>query len=88
MSSTSTSRTTTRSSVEEIDPTQVNLVITLCAEEVCPAFLGKATRLHWPVADPASKDPTLTRHQLIERFRRARDEIRARLDNWRAEREG
>src|SRR5688572_8431438 len=27
-------------SVETIDPASVDLVITLCAEEVCPVFLG------------------------------------------------
>jgi len=25
----------------------VDAVITLCAEEVCPVFLGKAHRIHW-----------------------------------------
>jgi arsenate reductase len=28
--------------VDTIDPTTVGLVVTLCAEEVCPAFLGAA----------------------------------------------
>ena len=41
-------------SVDEIDPTTVDLVITLCAEEVCPAVLGAARRLHWPIADPTN----------------------------------
>lgn len=67
-------------SVETIDPESVETVITLCAEEVCPVFLGRATRLHWPLKDPASDDPTLTRDDLLARFRAARDEIRARLD--------
>ncbi|MFO0647367.1 MAG: arsenate reductase ArsC [Polyangiales bacterium] len=67
-------------SVETIDPASVETVITLCAEEVCPVFLGRATRLHWPLQDPASDDPTLTRDDLLARFRAARDEIRARLD--------
>lgn len=67
-------------SVETIDPASVETVITLCAEEVCPVFLGRATRLHWPLQDPASDDPTLTRDDMLARFRAARDEIRARLD--------
>ena len=25
------------------------LMPTLCAEEVCPLFLGKAERIHWPI---------------------------------------
>jgi protein-tyrosine-phosphatase len=36
-------------SVHEIDPSVVGTVITLCAEQVCPAFLGNAERLHWPI---------------------------------------
>ena len=35
-----------------IDPSTVDAVITLCAEEVCPVFLGKAARLHWGLPDP------------------------------------
>ncbi|HSD89829.1 MAG TPA: arsenate reductase ArsC [Kofleriaceae bacterium] len=66
-------------SVETIDPASVDMVITLCAEEVCPVFLGNVPRLHWPIEDPASSDPSFTRDQMLARFRRARDEIRARL---------
>ena len=66
-------------SVDTIDPTSVDTVITLCAEEVCPVFLGKATRLHWPFQDPASNDPALTREQMLQRFRDARDLIEAKL---------
>jgi arsenate reductase len=76
----------TSKSVQDIDPTTVDLVITLCAEEVCPAFLGKAERLHWPIPDPASDDPSLTPDQLRERFRAGRDEIRRRLEALKAER--
>jgi arsenate reductase (thioredoxin) len=43
-------------SVSGVDPVSVDMVITLCAEEVCPAFLGQARRLHWPIPDPASDD--------------------------------
>lgn len=74
--------------VSDIDPATVDLVITLCAEEVCPAFLGRAERLHWPIPDPASDDPALTPEDLRARFRAARDEIARRLEalgrerNW------
>jgi arsenate reductase len=67
-------------SVQTIDPATVGTVITLCAEEVCPVFLGKARRLHWPIADPASKDSSLSREEMLARFRSARDEIRRRLE--------
>lgn len=66
--------------VSDIDPASVDLVITLCAEEVCPAFLGRAERLHWPIPDPASDDPGLTPEDLRARFRAARDEIARRLE--------
>lgn len=67
-------------SVETIDPATVGTVITLCAEEVCPAFLGKARRLHWPIQDPATKDATLPREEMLTRFRTARDQIQGRLE--------
>ena len=70
----------TSKSVADIDPATVDLVITLCAEEVCPAFLGRAERLHWPIPDPASDDPELTPEDLRVRFRAARDEIARRLE--------
>ncbi len=66
-------------SVDEIEPTSVDLVITLCAEEVCPVLLAPANRLHWPIADPASDDPSIPRGRMLERFRAARDEIASRL---------
>ena len=67
-------------SVQTIDPATVGTVITLCAEEVCPVFLGKARRRHWPIPDPASKDPSLSRDEMLTRFRTARDHIQGRLE--------
>jgi arsenate reductase len=66
-------------SVQDIDPACVDLVVTLCAEEVCPLFLGQAERLHWPIPDPAGDDPSLTPEQMRDRFRTGRDELRRRL---------
>ncbi len=66
-------------SVQTIDPATVGIVITLCAEEVCPVFLGSARRLHWPIPDPASKDPAISREEMLARFRTARDTIRGML---------
>lgn len=73
-------------SVESIDPATVDTVITLCAEEVCPVFLGKARRLHWPIPDPASEDPTHSRDALLARFRAAREELGARVKRLAGER--
>lgn len=73
--------TTHRSkSVQTIEPATVDTVITLCAEEVCPVFLGNARRLHWPIPDPASNDPSLSRDDMLERFRTARDTLREMLE--------
>lgn len=66
-------------SVQTIDPEGVDTVVTLCAEEVCPAFLQNARRLHCPIPDPASQDPSVPREQMLERFRAARDATRALL---------
>jgi len=67
-------------SVGDIDPAGVDLVVTLCAEEVCPVLPGRVRRLHWPIADPASNDPSLTPDDLRGRFRAARDEIKGQIE--------
>lgn len=66
-------------SVDAIDPDSVDLVITLCAEEVCPVFLSRARRLHWPLTDPDRKDPSRSDEERLTHFRVARDEIASRL---------
>ena len=65
-------------SVDAIDPAEVDTVVTLCAEEVCPTWLGEARRLHWPVDDPAG-DSEAPEAERLERFRAARDAIAQRL---------
>jgi len=67
-------------SVDEIDAASLDLVITLCAEEVCPVLPGKVKRLHWPIQDPVSRDPGLSDKELAARFTVARDQIKARLE--------
>lgn len=64
-------------SVQDIDADSVDTVITLCAEEVCPVFLGKARRLHWPFPDPAAAAGS--REQLLAAFAQVRDQIKAKL---------
>jgi arsenate reductase (thioredoxin) len=59
-------------SLDTIDTANVDLVITLCAEEVCPVLPSRARRLHWPISDPAAVGT-------LDAFRAARDEIAARL---------
>lgn len=67
----------TSKSVDTIDPASVDLVVTLCAEAVCPVFLGGARRFHWPLPDPAAAPPELK----LARFREVRDQIAARLSD-------
>ena len=64
-------------SVETIDPEGVDVVVTLCAEEVCPVFLGKAHRVHWGLPDPAHAGAT--DEERLQAFRDVRDELRRRL---------
>lgn len=68
-------------SVDEIATPRLDLVITLCAEEVCPVLPGSVRRLHWPIRDPASTDPSLTPEDMRRRFRAARDEIKAKIQD-------
>jgi len=66
--------------VDTIDPASVELVITLCAEQVCPVFLGKATRLHWPLQDPDRARESLSEAQRLALFRTTRDQLYTRLE--------
>ena len=69
----------------EIDPglaRQMDVVITLCsnAEEACPTTPRGVQRLHWPIRDPVG---TVGPEEVIMReFRRARDEIRERVQEF------
>ena len=65
--------------VAEIAAAEVDTVITLCGEEECPLFLGKATRLHWGLPDPAAVAGTEA--ERLASFRQVRDEIRRRIAN-------
>ena len=63
--------------VQDIDLSQVDLIITLCAEEVCPVVPGKTRRLHWPLPDPAA--PGANEAEQLANFRQVRDELATRL---------
>jgi arsenate reductase (thioredoxin) len=63
--------------VTEIPAAQVDTVITLCGEEECPLFLGRARRLHWGLSDPASVGGSEA--DRAGAFRGTRDELRRRL---------
>jgi arsenate reductase len=63
--------------VSEIPAARVDTVITLCGEEECPLFLGRARRLHWGLPDPATVAGTEI--DRADAFRRTRDELQRRL---------
>lgn len=76
--------TWTAKPVDQVDPASVGVVITLCAEEVCPAPLGNVDRLHWPLPDPA--DPSLGEEEQLDRFRGTREAIARMLRAFARER--
>ena len=67
-------------SVTSIDPKDVDTVITLCEDEVCPAFLAEAQKIHWPFPDPAV--PQDSEEKCLALFRKVRDAIKEKLLNW------
>jgi len=67
-------------SLDEFADEDVDCVVTLCAEENCPVWLGEAWRVHWPLPDPAAT--TGSDEEVLASFRRVRDEILRRLEVW------
>ena len=63
--------------VDSIDPAEVDVVITLCAEEVCPVFPARVRHLAWPLPDPAGAGAEAEQRA---RFQHTRDEIAHRLE--------
>ena len=55
--------------LDAIPLAEVDTIVTLCAEQVCPIVPGNVRRLHWALPDPTT----------IEAFRAVRDELRRRL---------
>jgi len=66
---------------EEYAGQRFDYVITVCdasGEQPCPVFVGDAgERLHWPFDDPAYAPGD--EEEVMEVFRRVRDEIRVKL---------
>lgn len=56
--------------LDSIDLAEVDAIITLCDQEVCPAAEGPV-RFHWALEDPVGGG--------LEAFRRVRDELHRRL---------
>lgn len=62
---------------------QVDYVITLCAEEVCPVLPLGAKKLHWPLPDPAQVSGT--DEDNLNLFRKTRDELEKRIKEFATE---
>lgn len=72
----------TSKSITDVNAGSMDLIITLCADEVCPVVPGRVERLHWPLPDPAAAPPD----QALQKFRDVRDDIRARIETLGRER--
>ncbi len=55
--------------LDDVPLAQADVIVTLCAEEVCPFVPGNVQRFHWPLPDPTD----------LEGFRSVRDELRRLL---------
>ncbi len=64
-------------SIDAVPTEEIATVVTLCAEEVCPAFPHEVCRLHWPFQDPAAVGGS--EEARLRSFRRVRDQIQAKL---------
>lgn len=62
--------------VDEIPIEEADLVVTLCADEVCPRVPPGVRRLHWPLDDPAE---AWGEAEQLRRFRETGDLLRERI---------
>ena len=67
-------------SVTDLDLSQVDWVITLCADEVCPVYVGTGKRLHWPFPDPAQVSGNHA--EKLDAFRNVRNQISEKITAW------
>jgi arsenate reductase len=60
----------------------IDLAVTVCdnALEACPSLPNAKERLHWPFDDPA--DATGTDQEIMNCFRRVREEIREKIKGY------
>ena len=68
--------------LDEFAGEKFDYVITLCgsANEQCPLFIGGVQRVHIGFDDPSQT--TGTPEEILPEFRRVRDEIRSRLEEF------
>ena len=72
----------TSKSLAVFDGQKFDTLITVCdnARETCPAYPGAAQQLHWSFDDPAHAPGT--EDEKMQTFRRVRDEIRQRIQQF------
>ncbi len=61
----------------EIPLADVDTIVTLCAEEVCPVAPGNVRRVHWPLPDPARAQGSEAERLAV--FRETRDKLKGLL---------
>lgn len=64
---------------------EFDIIITVCgdADERCPVLPASTRKIHWPIADPALY--TGPEDAVLAEFRRARDQIGARVQAFKRE---
>ena len=72
----------TSKAIDEALLRKMDVVITLCgnAEESCPYTPSQIKRIHWSIEDPATA--VGTEEEIMNVFRRVRDEIKQRLEKF------
>ena len=72
-------------SVDQFAGQEFDYVITVCdnALEQCPLFPGRTKRIHWSFDDPAKAEGS--NNEVMEVYRRVRDEIESRLREFAGE---
>ncbi len=74
--------------VDQVPADTADIVVTLCAEEVCPVTPPQVERLHWPISDPATAGGGGGGgggggEEQLEAFRAARADLQQRIgDLW------
>jgi protein-tyrosine-phosphatase len=64
--------------MDEVPLERADVIVTLCAEQVCPVVPGsRARRLHWPLPDPAAEGRDDAARTAA--FRATRDELARRI---------
>jgi len=75
-----------KSEILELDTLdKIDLLVTVCghADQFCPALPTRCRKEHWPFDDPAKA--VGSEEQVLEDFRRVRDQIKNRIEQFVAE---